>query len=116
MSARIPEWLAILRRECEGRSIASVARELGYARTSVSLAVSGRYGGTQQRIAARVMEVFGGPIICPHLRGPISRSACADRRNGPMPTNAASDLKHWMACRSCPVMTGRNKPERSQNG
>ena len=112
MSPLEPEWLTILKRECEGRSKAAVARELGYARTSVSLVVSGRYGGSPARIAARVMEVFGKPRFCPHLKSEISPVACSDRRSGPMPTSSASDLKHWTACKSCPVTTGIPQPER----
>ncbi|MDO5648364.1 hypothetical protein [Paracoccus sp. (in: a-proteobacteria)] len=113
MADAAPEWLVILRRECNARPIAQVARQLGYARTSVSLAVHGRYGGTGARLAARVMAVFDRPVTCPHLGAPISRAHCADFRTRPLPTNSAADLKHWIACKTCPVVTGTTQTERT---
>lgn len=101
--ARGDDWMAVLRREAERTSIAEVARRLGYSRPAISLVVHGRYPATRERIAARVREVFGADAECPHLRAPISPEDCAAVRTAPMPTNDPKRLRHWTACRACPL-------------
>lgn len=98
------EWLALLSEEAARTSITAVARRLGYARTSVSLALSGKYPGATDKLAAAVLAVLG-TVDCPHLGFPVSPSRCADA-SGEMPTSSPGDLRLWRACQGCP-----HKPE-----
>ncbi|GAB6035798.1 hypothetical protein JCM15519_03570 [Fundidesulfovibrio butyratiphilus] len=94
------DWLALLEEEAARTSIAAVARRLGYARTSVSLALSGKYPGTTDKLAATVLAVLG-TVDCPHLGFPVSPARCA-ANSGKMPTSSPGDLRLWRACQACP--------------
>lgn len=99
------EYLELLRAEkARGRTTADIARQLGFARTSISLLLSGNYPADRApKIEAKVLEVFGGKIACPHLGRELERPECDAHRTRPMPTSSASALKHWTACKTCPV-------------
>lgn len=107
------EAIEILRREVDARNdetgkggITKVATMLGYARSSLSVYLTGRYRGSTEQIEARIVEVFKGSVDCPYLGCPISRDECAAQRTLTMPTHDASLLKEWQAaqrsCRACP--------------
>ena len=98
------DWLALLASEAAQTSIAAAARRLGYARTSVSLALAGKYPGATAKLAARVLEVLG-TVECPHLGFAVTPARCADA-SGAMPTSSPGDLRLWRACQACP-----HKPE-----
>lgn len=97
------DWLDILRREVDRTSVTGVARRLGYARPSISLVYHGRYPGSTDRIRARVIEVFADEIVCPHSGASMRPLDCRELRSGPMPTSNAKRLRHWTACRTCPL-------------
>lgn len=107
------EAFDILRREVDARNdetgkggITKVAKMLGYARSSLSVFLTGRYRGSTENLEARILEVFTGTVECPYLGCPISRDECAAQRAMAMPTHDASLLKEWQAaqrtCRTCP--------------
>ncbi len=107
------EAFDILRHEIEQRNdhtgkggITKVAKMLGYARTSISVALTGKYKGSTETLEAKILEVFAGHFECPHLGCEISREECAAQRAFMMPTHNATALKEWQemkrACRSCP--------------
>ncbi|KGJ19332.1 hypothetical protein [Paracoccus sanguinis] len=97
------DYLDLLRAEkARGRTTADIARQLGFARTSISLLLSGNYPAARApKIEAKVLEVFGRAIVCPHLGAEIERDACDAHRTSPMPTSSADRLRHWTACRTC---------------
>uniref|UniRef100_A0A7C4AHX3 LacI family transcriptional regulator n=1 Tax=Fundidesulfovibrio putealis TaxID=270496 RepID=A0A7C4AHX3_9BACT len=98
------DWLVLLSEEAGRTSIAAVARRLGYARPSISLALAGKYPGSTDKLAATVLAVLG-TVDCPHLGFPVAPSRCADA-SGEMPTSSPGDLRLWRACQGCP-----HKPE-----
>ena len=55
------DYLALLRAEkARGRTVADIARQLGFARTSISLLLSGNYPSDRApKIEAKVLEVLG---------------------------------------------------------
>lgn len=109
------DWLSILRSEItKSGSIAAVARKLDYARTTISLVHHGRYGGSTDRIAARVIEVFASNVDCPHVGTEIERSECDTMRHATMPTNSAARLRHWTACQSCPIHQASYTPTKGR--
>ena len=105
------DWMDLLRAEKgRGRTTASIARELGFARTSISLLFSGNYPAKDAngepaapRIATRVLELYGGKVACPHLGRDMDRAECGAMRDAPMPASSPDKLRHWTACRSCPL-------------
>lgn len=92
----------LLAEKAKGRSTAAIARDLGYARTSIALVFSGNYPVEPTRVLAKAVEVYGGNVACPHLGREIDRTACDEHRLRPMPTSSAAALKHWTACKTCP--------------
>lgn len=105
-------WLQILREQVAAHNDAKgrggpgkVGSLLGLSRSTVSLVLAGKYpAGSTDRVAARVIARFGeGHVHCPHLRGEISIGDCGNWRKRPMPRAIPADLRHWQACRNCPV-------------
>lgn len=95
-------WMDLLRAEkAKGRSTAAIARDLGYARTSIALVFSGNYPIEPRRVAAKVLEVYGADVNCPHLGREIPRGDCNAIQAAPMPTSSPDKLRHWTACRAC---------------
>lgn len=88
-------------------SITATARRLGYARSSVSLALAGRYTADVGKLRARILEAFADLVACPHLGRDIPPADCLAHRTRPMPTASRDALKHWQACRQCPNNTNR---------
>lgn len=103
------EWFRLLKAQAAARTQTEIAREIGYARTSVSLLLSGQYPRRPTGIATRILEVYGAGIECPFLGGEIPRATCDETRLAPMPTHRPSDLRHWTACQSCPVHIARKR-------
>ena len=102
------DWLALLSEEVAITSIAATARRLGYSRTAISLAMSGKYPGSTAKLAAKVLEVLGS-IHCTHLERVVTPIECAANA-GKMPTSSPAALRLWRACQSCP-----NKPQTEQS-
>ena len=49
------DWRSLLIGEAARTSIAATARRLGYSRTAVSLVLAGKYPGSTDKLAARVL-------------------------------------------------------------
>jgi len=98
------DWLELLREEAAVTSVTAAAARLGYSRPAISLALSGKYPGKTDKLAARVLEVLGSSH-CPHLGRPVSAQECAGN-SGTMPTSSPAALRLWRACQGCP-----HKPE-----
>lgn len=97
------DWIAILANQCASKTKAQVAREIGYSRTTVSLALSGTYDGSTDKLAQAVLDTYADQLIhCPHLRAAISDEQCVAYRSRPMPLGHAADMRHWRACQRCP--------------
>lgn len=97
-------WRDLLQAEIAARNpggLTQVATELGYARSSLSLALHGRYVGSTARIEAAVLARYGR-VACPVLERQLTAEECRTHRNRPSPTSSARALKEWAACQACP--------------
>lgn len=94
------EWRSLLAAALRKHGLTQVALDLGYAKSSISLASNGRYPGGTERIEAKVLEIYGR-IQCPHLGEALTPAACATHRSRPVPTSNTAGLRHWKACREC---------------
>lgn len=97
-----PDWHQLLLGEIAKSNVTQVARQLGYARTTISLVAHRNYPGSTDKVRAKVLEVFANRRVCPHTNSPISIRECETTRCAPIPTSNAKQLRHWTACRSCP--------------
>jgi hypothetical protein len=94
-------WREMLHQAAQNATITQVAEQLGYSRAAVSLVLAGKYPGSIDRIAVRVLDVFGR-VQCPFLGAEMGRRECADHHVRPVPTSSPRALKHWRACQTCP--------------
>jgi len=95
------DWLDLLKTEVAKSNITQVANTIGYARTSVSLALNGKYVGSTDKLAAAVIEAFSDRFQCPHLKQAITKDDCLSFHTRSIPQSNASALRHWRACQSC---------------
>lgn len=107
------DWLQLLRHAVENSSRVKVAKELGVSRASISMLLSGKYEGKPDRMATRIVARYGdGYIRCPHLGAPLLVADCKSWRTRPQPMSSHAALKHWLACRDCPVGATLTSPPR----
>jgi hypothetical protein len=95
-------WLETLRKAVKEFGMRRVAADLEYSRAAVSLVLNGKYNACTDRIAARVLAIYG-ELPCPFLRVQIPAAQCRDFRERPVPTNSAQQIHHWRTCRDCKV-------------
>lgn len=111
-----PEWIGLLRGElAKGKSISQIAREIGMARPSVSMLLSGSYPAQSldlvtRKHGARVVQLYRDQVLCPHLKAGISSALCHAHATAPMSTSNPEKLRQWRACRACPLNTSSQKP------
>lgn len=101
-------WRDLLEANVAAKGQAAVARALGYSDTTLSLVRRDKYPGGTDRIAAKVLEVYG-EVPCPFLERSIPAEQCRRTSLSPVPTSSPRALRHWSACRSCPFFPG-DKP------
>lgn len=101
------DWLDILRDRVAVLGLVTVAKELGTAKSTVSMVVNDKYPAKTDRIEARVLAVYGGATVaCPVLGG-IDAATCAAnqeraRRIGLRAGNPQT-LRLFKCCSNCPV-------------
>lgn len=106
-----PGALALLRAEAARSSKAEAARRIGYSRSAVSMRLSGTYPGETAEMDRAIVERLG-TVQCPHLRAEILGTACRGFAERQMPLSDAASLRHWSACKSCPL-NPTSKPARN---
>jgi DNA-binding transcriptional regulator YdaS (Cro superfamily) len=98
-----PLWILLVEQRIEQLgSIQKVADELGYARPSLSLALSGKYKGSTDRLETTVIKMLGS-VSCPHLNRELTPDECISFRDRNAPTQNPAEMRHWRACQKCPV-------------
>ncbi|MBK0062412.1 MULTISPECIES: LysR family transcriptional regulator [unclassified Acinetobacter] len=101
-SSDLPDWKQLVHARIEQLgSIQAVAEELSYSRTSLSLALRGKYVGKTDKLEQRVFEVLG-QIQCPFLNQPISTAQCRAYSEREAPTQNPAEMRHWRVCHGCP--------------
>jgi hypothetical protein len=82
----------------------AVADRLGYSRPAISLALSGHYPGSTDRLAARIERIYGNPqVLCPHFQTLIPLADCEAHQQRPYNPANADRLRLYLACRRCPL-------------
>lgn len=95
------QWFAILKARVDVSSRSSVARDLGYSTTAISLIMNGKYAGSTDKVSTRVLEVYTR-IACPHTGAEMPLLMCIETANGKAPTHNPMKMSHWRACQHCP--------------
>lgn len=104
-----PEWLALLKGErAKGKSVSDIARESGVARSSLSMLLNGTYPARSldlvaRKHAVRIVRIYRNQVLCPHLGRGIGAAECQAFASAPMSTSNPEKLRHWRACRGCPL-------------
>ncbi len=96
------DWMALLKQHIDAKSVAAVARDLGFSASVISQAARGIYPGSVENVARRVVEVYGGKTVdCPVL-GDLELSTCAQHRTRPFAATNPLRVQLYRACQSCP--------------
>ncbi|MFW2176632.1 MULTISPECIES: LysR family transcriptional regulator [unclassified Moraxella] len=105
-------WIEAVKEEAEqdGCSLTTIADKIGYARPSLSLAVSGKYVGSTDHIRDAYIE-YRKQVLCPYINDTVSRSYCIDHATGDAPTHHPAKLRHWQACKKCEFCPERGNSE-----
>lgn len=109
-----PEWLALLKTEqAKGKTVVQISKECGIARSSLSMLLSGSYPAKSldlvaRKHATRVVRIYRGQLLCPHLNRGLGEAECHAFRTAPMSTSHPGKLRHWRACQGCQHNTERN--------
>ncbi len=94
----------ILRREVQkAGSVAPVAKKIGYARSSVSLYLSGRYTANVDRLEKKIIGTYTNKILCPYTSQIIDKSECEEVERQNLNTSNPVLFKLQQFCKSCPV-------------
>lgn len=101
-------WLTLLQQAVAASNITQVAAKLEVSRTTISLALSGNYPAKTDKIAARVLDVYGR-ISCPFLGAEIVQAECRAQRSSAVPTSSPRAMQHWRACQGCQIGKNLNK-------
>ena len=108
--AKEPDWIAVLRAECEreGSSQGKVAKRLGRSGAVINQVLRGSYKGDLAGIEARVRgEFMKGIVTCPVL-GTISSRDCQDHQQRPFSAASWLRVAIYRACRAgCPNFRGQ---------
>jgi hypothetical protein len=103
MTTSDPRWLQLVREESARSSIATVAARLGYSRTTISLALAGKYPGNTGKIEAKALQVLEPvtEVACPYLGASIPVVDCRAFAEQRAPTHNPNKMNHWRACCQC---------------
>lgn len=93
-------WQKLLNQAVDAASITQVAARIGISRTALSLVIGGKYPAKTDRIAVRVMDVYGR-VTCPFLGTEITQAECRSHRGSAVPTSSPRAMQHWRACQTC---------------
>jgi hypothetical protein len=99
-----PAWIQLLRARTEQLgSRAAAAREIGYSRSAVSLALDGKYPARDvTRLSATVTALYTR-CDCPSLATEITAGQCRGHRMRPMPQSNPDELRFWASCQGCAI-------------
>lgn len=93
-------WMKMLQDAVSKSTMTDVALRLGVSRTSISLVMSDKYPSSTDRIAARVIDIYG-KVDCPYLQTHIRLGECREYSAAAIPTSSPRALRHWRACQKC---------------
>jgi hypothetical protein len=95
-------WLDLLQKAVlEAGSQSAVAKNLGYSPAVISQALQGIYPGDTDKLAAKVVEIYGNEIVqCP-LLGVISLGKCVNNQQLPFSSANPLAVEMWATCPSC---------------
>ncbi len=94
-------WMDLLQRAVDASSMGKVAADLGLGRPTISLVLAGKYPARTDRIAARVIGMYGH-VQCPFLEEEITGAKCQEYSSRSAPTSSPFAMRHWRACQGCP--------------
>lgn len=103
MTPSEPRWMQLLRRAAEKTSIREVAQLLGYSRTSISLALGGKYPGGTAKLEETVLTILdpSRQYACTYTGQTITADACRTQSTQRAPTHNPTLMGYWGACQRC---------------
>lgn len=94
-------WFATLKAEVALSSMQAVSDVLGVSRTTISLVMSGKYGGKTDAVEQRVNDRLGW-FDCLYDGKKLTPETCRGIAQAGAPTHNPAKLAQWSACQRCP--------------
>ncbi|MCX4349295.1 MAG: hypothetical protein OSJ76_05870 [Alphaproteobacteria bacterium] len=97
--------LKVCREEvCKAGAVSPVAKKIGYARSSVSLYLSGKYPAKDSsKLETKILTTFTDNIFCPFAEKIISKQKCEETNRKGTNTSNPMLFKLHQFCLKCPV-------------
>ena len=108
--------LALLQAAVARTGQQKTASLIGISRPAVSLLLSGKYPAKDLAPVTAKIRTALARVDCPHLGRTLALAACQGHRRRPVPQSSAAALRHWQACRGCPVGDAHFGPETREPG
>ena len=95
-------WIKMLAQQCEARSQAAVAAEIGMSASTVNQILKGTYKASTTRIEARVRgRYMAETVACPVL-GDIPKNECLDHQRRDLAITNPIRVRLSQTCPTCP--------------
>lgn len=96
-------------------SVRPVAEKLGYARSSISLYVSGTYPAkSTEKLENKILATYTDNIFCPFVEKIISQKECTESNRKGINTSNPLLFKLHQFCQRCPVKHNPQKEFKQQ--
>jgi transcriptional regulator with XRE-family HTH domain len=79
-----------------------IATKVGVSNAAITTYINGKYPAGVARLEAKIIAAFA-VVACPFLGREISHAQCKAYASLDCPTSSPMALRHWSACRSCPL-------------
>lgn len=95
------DWKELLKNAVDTSSQAAIARKIGYSASAVNQVLQDKYQGNTERVAAKVVEIYGNESVdCPVL-GKIPLGRCSLERQMDFSTANPTRVELWDTCQTC---------------
>lgn len=100
-SSQEGDWVAVLRRRCEGSTRAAIAAELGASPPIISSVLNSNYPHDTSRLEGKVRGLYmAATVDCPIL-AEISRKLCIEHQGRRFAATNPTRVALYRACRRC---------------
>lgn len=95
------KWFLLLKEQVALKNLRTIAQELNYSITTLSLIINGKYVGKTDRFRDAILK-HNNTVDCPYQNKLLKMSECCALSSAPAPTHNPMKMQQWRACQSCP--------------
>lgn len=111
--SHVPRWIRELRQQCDDKTQAAVAKEIGYSSTVVNQVLRGCYVGDMEKVERAVRGAYLGETVhCPGMGDELETHRCLEWQRKPFSPANTQNVRMFRHCHgTCPnAEQNRRKP------